>query len=98
HGKLRVKVVAIIVGAKAIGAGGIVVRNRGQRAEQYFTFGAGALALDEQDQAVELILNIFRLGEMQGFARSTNDGDRTRPAAGQKRKLAHGLSLRAGAV
>ena len=78
--------------------GGIVVRNRRQGAEQYFPVGAGAFALDEQDEAVKLVLDIFRLGEMKRFARPANDGDRPRPVTSQKRKLAHGLVLHVDAV
>src|ERR1700737_1711063 len=73
--------------------GGIVVRNRCQGPEQYFAVGAGVFALDEQDEAVKLVLDIFGLGEMKRFARSANDGDRPRPVTSQKRKLAHGLAL-----
>src|SRR5579863_7109591 len=99
HRELGVDVVAVMVGAEAVSMGGVIVRNRGQGAELYFAVGAGAFALDEQDEAVKLVLDIFRLGEMQRFTRSAaNDVDRPRPVTRQKRKLAHGLALHFHAV
>jgi hypothetical protein len=46
--------VAVIEGAEAISMGGIVVRNRGQGAEQDFAVGTGAFALDDQTRPSSL--------------------------------------------
>ena len=62
HRKLRVEVVAVTVSAEMIGMGSIVVGNGGQGAEQYLAVGAGAFALDEQDEAIKLILDSFASG------------------------------------
>src|SRR5579863_1825238 len=97
HRKLRVEVMAVIVGAEAIAVGGIVVGDCGQGAEQDFAVDADAFALDEQDEPVKLILDVFRLDKMQRFARSTNDRDRPRPVAGKKSKLVHRGALGVGA-
>ena len=80
----------IVVRAEPIGKGGIVIGNCGESAEHHFAFRTVALALDEQDKAVEVEFHIFGLDEMKRFAWSTTDSGRPRPATGKKRKLANG--------
>ncbi len=65
HGEFRIDVVSVVVGAEAVDVRGIIVRNGGQRLELRFAIRPGALALDEQDEPIEFVLNVFSLCEFQ---------------------------------
>src|SRR5215468_250138 len=65
HRKFSIHIMPIIVRAEPIDKKGIVIGNCGESAEHHFAFRTAALALDEQDKAVELEFHIFGLGEMK---------------------------------
>ena len=79
HSQFGIDVVTLVVSAEAVGMRGIIVGDRGQRLKFLPAVRTHALAFDQQNKTIELVLNAFRLDQFQRFSRSTRDRDRTGP-------------------
>src|SRR5215472_4207027 len=91
--KLGVGVVPGVIGTEPIAVRGIIVGDGGKRLELDLAVGARAFPLNENDEPIQLVRDIFPLSKAKRLARAASNGHRTAPVSDKKGQLLHGLAL-----